>query len=47
MNMAGLGIDAGKSRDGADEHGHGMGVVAEALHEFLGGLVDHGVVGDV
>src|ERR1035438_9300136 len=30
----------------ADEHAHGMSVVAEAFQEFLGGLVKHGVAGD-
>ena len=47
VNVLGFGIDAGERGHRADQHDHGMGVVAEALHEFLGGLVQHGVVRDV
>ena len=47
VNVARLGIDAGKRGHRAHEHGHGVSVVAEAFHEFLGALVDHGVVRDL
>ena len=34
-------------RHRADQHRHGMGVVAETLHELLGGFVQHGVMRDL
>ncbi len=45
--MLGIGIHGGERGYGADEHGHRMRVVAETFHEFLGGFMEHGVVGNL
>ena len=42
-----IGINARQRGNRAHKHRHGMRRVTESLHEFLGGLVQHGVVGDV
>ena len=47
MHIPGLRVHRGERRHGADEHPHGMGIVTKTLQEFLGGLVQHGVVSDV
>jgi hypothetical protein len=39
-DVFGVGIEGGERGEGADEHAHGMGVVAEAFHEFLDVLED-------
>jgi hypothetical protein len=41
------GVERGERPDSAYEHAHGVGVVAEPLHELLHVLVDVGVVGDL
>ena len=43
----GVRIHARQRRNRAHEHRHGMRRVTESLHEFLRGLVQHGVVRDV
>jgi hypothetical protein len=40
-------IDGREGGHCADEHGHGMSIVMEALEESLGGFVQHGVMSDV
>ena len=40
-------INAGQRRNCAHEHRHGMGRIAETLHEFLRGFMQHGVMCDV
>ena len=47
VNVLRIRIHRGQRRHRAHEHRHGVGVVAEALHELLGGLMEHGVVRDV
>src|ERR1022692_1140988 len=46
QHVAGLWVHRGERRHGADEHAHGMRVVAEAFQKFLAGFVQHGVAGD-
>ena len=43
-DVARLGIEGGERRHGAHQNAHGVGVVVEAVHEFLDVLVDQGVV---
>jgi hypothetical protein len=46
MDVFGIGIKGRQGGNRGHEHGHGMGVVAEAFHEVLDVLVDEGVVGE-
>ena len=47
MHILRLRVNRGERRHGADEHTHGMGIVTKTLQEFLGRLVQHGMVSDV
>ncbi len=43
VHLSRFGVDGGQSRQRAHQHGHGMGVIAEAIHEFLGVFVQQHV----
>ena len=46
-NVFSFRIHRGKRRHRADQHAHGVRVVAETFQKLLGGFVKHGVVGDI
>ncbi len=43
QSVAHIRIEGGKGRHSADQNAHGMGIVMEAVHEFLDVLVDQSV----
>src|SRR5258707_14076344 len=46
-DLISVGIKRRQRSDSADEHSHGMRIVAEGLHQRLDILVDEGVMRDV